>query len=108
MTRRALVGSVALAAAAQTPRPERPKEWKPRLGILGPFTEANVQFARQDGFTTMILAGTRNSTLDATKVTPEQIEKVKSTLSQAGISASAFQASQNHIDPDLDKRARDN
>ena len=108
MTRRTLVGSVALAAAAQTPRPERPKEWKPRLGILGPFTEANVQFARQDGFTNMILAGTRNSTLDATKVTPEQIEKVKSTLSQAGVSASAFQASQNHIDPDPDKRSRDN
>jgi sugar phosphate isomerase/epimerase len=108
MTRRTLVGSVALAAAAQTQRPERPKEWKPRLGILGPFTEANVQFARQDGFANMILAGTRNSTLDASKVTPEQIDKVKSTLSQAGISASAFQASQNHIDPDPDKRTRDN
>jgi len=107
MTRRTLVGSVALAAAAQAQRPER-KEWKPRLGILGPFTEANVQFARQDGFTNMILAGTRNSTLDASKVTPEQTEKVKSTLAQAGISASAFQASQNHIDPDLEKRGRDN
>jgi sugar phosphate isomerase/epimerase len=108
MTRRALVGSVAFAAAGQAQRPERPKEWKPRLGILGPFTEANVQFARQDGFTNMILAGTRNSAMDASKVTPEQIEKVKSTLSQAGISASAFQASQNHIDPDPDKRSRDN
>ncbi|MDQ6759875.1 MAG: sugar phosphate isomerase/epimerase, partial [Acidobacteriota bacterium] len=104
--RRTLVGSIALAAAAQAQRPER-KEWKPRLGVLGPFTEANVQFTKQEGFTNMILAGTRNSTLDATKVTPEQIEKVKSTLSQAGISASAFQASQNHIDPDPEKRARD-
>lgn len=83
MTRRALVGSAAFAAAAQGQCPERPQEWKPRLGILGPFTELNVQFARQDGFTNMILAGTRNSTLDATKVTPEQIEKVKRTLSQA-------------------------
>ena len=106
MTRRTLVGSIAIAAAAQAQRPER-KEWKPKLGVLGPFTEANVQFTKQDGFTNMILAGTRNSTLDATKVTPEQVEKVKNTLSQAGISASAFQASQNHIDPDPNKRARD-
>src|SRR5438105_15695816 len=99
MTRRTLVGSVAFAAAAQTQRPERPKEWKPRLGILGPFTEANVQLAHQDGFTNMILAGTRNSTLDETKITPEHTENVQSTLALTCISASPHQHVPNATDP---------
>jgi sugar phosphate isomerase/epimerase len=108
MTRRTLVGSLALAAAAQAQRPARPKEWKPKLGVLGPFTEANVAFAHQEGLENMILAGTPGSTLDATKVTDAQLEKVKRTLTQAGISVSAFQATQNHINPDLAKRAEEN
>lgn len=107
MTRRALVGSLALAAHARAQGSQH-AEWKPRLGILGPFTDANVAFARQEGFTNMILAGTRGSTLDANKITPEQIENVKRTLSRAGLSVSAFQASQNHIDPDLERRTRNN
>ena len=39
------------------------EEWKSRLGILGKYTEANVDFAIQEGFNNMILnagAGTRD------------------------------------------------
>lgn len=108
MTRRNLIGSIALAAAveADAQRPVR-AEWKPKLGVLGPFTEGNLEFVKQQGFTNMILAGTPGSTIDARKVTDEQLEKIKSTIAKSGVSVSAFQATQNHIDPDPEKRARD-
>ncbi len=108
MTRRTLIGSLAAAAAAQAQNPSRPKEWKPRLGILGPFTGANVEFARQEGFTNMILGVSRNSTLDPEKITGEQVEQVRATIRKAGISVSAFQSTQNHIAADPVRRARDN
>jgi hypothetical protein len=43
MTRRTLLGGLAATTAFAQQRRER-KEWKPRLGVLGPFTEANVKF----------------------------------------------------------------
>src|ERR1700676_5126170 len=107
MTRRTLVTGLATAAAAAQER-ERPVEWKPRLGILGPFTEANVRFAREEGFTNMILGGTRGSTLDANKVTDAQIDTVKTSLARNQMRVSALQASQDHIAADPDKRKQDN
>jgi sugar phosphate isomerase/epimerase len=102
MTRRTLLGVAAAAAAAQA------AEWKPRLGILGPFTEANVRFAHDEGFTNMILSATRKTTLDATTITDAQIDGVKQTLAKYGMHVSAFQASQNHIAPDPARRKQDN
>jgi sugar phosphate isomerase/epimerase len=83
-------------------------EWKPRLGILGPYTEANVQFTREEGFTNMILGVGRNSTLDPTKVTDLQIQSALQTIQSAGIHVSAFQCSWNHIQPDPARRKQDN
>ena len=60
MTRRTVLSGLAAAAAAQAQQRPRPVEWKPRLGILGPFTEANVRFASEEGFTNMILAARAN------------------------------------------------
>ncbi len=63
MTRRALLGSATAAAclAALPKAGARTKEWKPRLGILAKYTEANVDFAIQEGFNNMILnAGAGN------------------------------------------------
>jgi len=54
MTRRTLIGGLATVAAVAQER-VRPVEWKPRLGVLGPFTEANVRFAKEEVFTNMIL-----------------------------------------------------
>ena len=47
MTRRTLVTGLATAAAVAQER-QRPIEWKPRLGILGPFSESNVRFAKEE------------------------------------------------------------
>ncbi|MGA2598169.1 MAG: sugar phosphate isomerase/epimerase [Bryobacteraceae bacterium] len=108
MTRRTVIGGLALAATAQAQRPARPPEWKPRLGILGSYTEANVQFAKAEGFTNMILEGGPGSSMDASKLDDRQIAAVKQTLDGAGLHVSAFQATLNHIAPNPDRRKRDN
>jgi sugar phosphate isomerase/epimerase len=107
MTRRFLLGGLATAAAVAQEQ-ARPAEWKPRLGILGPFTEANVRFAKEEGFTNMILGATRRSTMDPTTLSDQQIENVKQTLTRYSMHVSAFQASQNHIAADPTQRKQDN
>jgi sugar phosphate isomerase/epimerase len=106
MTRRTLIGGIAAATALAQER-TRPVEWKPRLGVLGPFTEANVRFTKEEGFTNMILGASRRGVMDPTTITDQQIETMKQTLAKYGMHVSAFQASQNHIAPDLDKRKAD-
>jgi sugar phosphate isomerase/epimerase len=108
MTRRTLLGSVAVAAsaagaAAQDKKPV-PKEWQPKLGVLGRYTPNNVAFAKSAGFRNMILDGGPRSTIDATKITDSEIENIKKTLKQHGMNVSAFQITVNHIDPDEGKR----
>src|SRR5204862_3735454 len=85
MTRRSLLGSLALAGAAQAQPPARPKTWKPKLGILGQYTEANVAWAKQEGFTSMILGATPRSTLDASAITETQVDQVKTVLATYGM-----------------------
>ena len=106
MTRRTLLGGI--AAASQVHQIARAAEWKPRLGILGPFTESNVRFAKEEGFTNMILGATRRSTMDPTTLTDGQIENVRQTLAKYQMNVSALQASQDHIAIDADKRKQDN
>src|SRR5581483_6950387 len=109
MTRRALVGSLALAATLKAQhREEVPVEWKPRLGVLGPYTPANVEFANAQGFTNMILGSSPRSTLDAASLTDAQIESIKATLQQSRMHVSALQVTQNHIAGDLQHRAAEN
>ncbi len=110
LSRRALLGSVTVAAlaaqAAAKPR-VRPKEWKPRLGVLGQFTTANLDFAVQAGYNNMILSANAHTTLDANTTTAERIQEVKSALAAKNVTASALQINASHIDPNPERRARD-
>jgi sugar phosphate isomerase/epimerase len=108
MTRRTLIGSLALAASLEAKQTPKHTEWRPKLGVLGPYTPANVAFAKSQGFTNMILGSSTRSTLDAASMTDAQIESVKSTLAGAGMHVSALQVTQNHIAPDPDLRSREN
>ena len=118
MTRRTLVGSLAFAATlrSQSPAPqsaprrhrEPHKEWAPKLGVLGPYTPANVEWARAQGFTNMILGSSARSTLDASSMTDAQIEEVKSTLQKNQMHVSALQVGGDSINPDMERRARSN
>jgi sugar phosphate isomerase/epimerase len=78
-------------------------EWKPKLGILGRFTPANVEFAHSQGFNNMILDG-----LPADRITDQQIEDAKAVLKRANMNVSALQVTQNHISPDPARRAKEN
>src|SRR3954453_14573645 len=114
MTRRTLVGSLAAFAsvgleaqqgqpgAQKAPASRRPKhkEWRPKLGVLGPYTPANVEWAKQAGFTNMILRSGRKGSLDPDTVTDAQIESIKATLAKHNMHVSAFQVDGDHINPD--------
>src|SRR5277367_4258655 len=111
ISRRTLIGSATAAAclAAFSKAGASPPEWKPRLGILGRYTEANVDFAIQEKFNNMILsAGAGDPELDPTKITDEAIGSIKNHLSSKGMHVSALQVNGNHIAPDPAQREREN
>jgi hypothetical protein len=111
LSRRALLGSATAAAflAALPKAGALPKEWKPRLGILGKYTEANVDFAIQEGFNNMILnAGAGAQGLDTAKLTDEEIGSIKNHLSSKSMHVSALQVNGNHIAADPAEREREN
>ncbi|MGH9608123.1 MAG: sugar phosphate isomerase/epimerase family protein [Bryobacteraceae bacterium] len=113
MTRRTLVSSLAFAAALR-PKPgdaaprRQFKEWNPRLGVLGKYTPANVEWAHAQGFTNMILGPDRRTVLQPQSITDEQIQEMRSVLDKNHMHVSALQVSGNHIDPDPEKRAKMN
>src|SRR5260370_30428236 len=108
MTRRTVLGAAAVAATAQAQRSNRPPEWKPKVGILGNYTEANLQFAKAEGFTNMILGAGQGSPLNPAKLDDRQISTIKQTLASNGMHVSAFQAGGNHIVADPDRRKQFN
>jgi len=105
MTRRTLMGAMALAPLAAT---AARKEWKPKLGILGNYTVGNVEFAHKLGYTNMILGVGPGGTLDAATITPEKIDGVKQVLARNSIGVSCLMVVVNHTDPNPDRRAKAN
>jgi len=102
-TRRGLLTYAALSAAhGQAQR----KSWNPKLGVLGNFTEANVRFAKDEGFTSIGLWADPGTSLDAARITDGAVEKVRASTS--GLRVSVLGAIMNHIAPDADERTRTN
>ncbi len=109
MTRRSALTLAAAAAQAQAPRPPRLQTWKPKLGILGRFSEANLEFARQEGFQSIGLWADRKTKLDAATPPGDQlVQTVKSALQRAGLHLSVVASVQNHVAPDPAARAAAN
>ena len=109
ISRRTLIGSAtaAVCLAAFSKAGAAPVEWKPRLGILGKYTEANVGFAVQEGFNNMILS-VGPKALDPAKITGEEIAGIKKHLSDKSMHVSALQVNCNHIAADPAERDREN
>jgi sugar phosphate isomerase/epimerase len=78
------------------------------LGVLGPYSEANLAFVREAGFNSMILGATSHSALDAGALSDAQIAKIKEVIDRSGVHISALQVTQNHIAADPGDRAREN
>ena len=106
-SRRALLGALTAGAAAAA-QDREPQEWKPRLGVLGPYSEANLAFAREAGFNNMILGCGHGAPLDAAALDESQVARIKGVISRSGVHVSALQVTQNHIAADPDTRNREN
>lgn len=108
-TRRELLCTLPVIAAAVRHGHAVPvKSWKPKIGILCQYTEANVEFAAAEGFKSLELSATPKSRLDAAVITDDQIEKAKAFISHAGLEVSVLGIAVNHTAPDATERARIN
>ena len=54
LSRRALLAASSTALLAQAQRRRIPA-WKPKLGVLASYSEANIDFLKAEGFTSMQL-----------------------------------------------------
>ena len=102
-----MLGAAASAALVKIAA-AKPKTWHPKLGILCQYTPHNVQFAKEQGFSNLILDGGPGSTLDADRSTDRAIDDIKAHVLAAGLSVSALQITVNHTDPDPAKRKHTN
>jgi sugar phosphate isomerase/epimerase len=98
ITRRTVLTAVSAAAAAQAQR--HYANWKPRLGILAQYSDANLAFAKAEGFTSMQLR------LDPNRLDDAAISAIKDKIQRAGIHVSSLAMDGNHIEPDAAKRAQ--
>lgn len=110
LSRRALLtaagaGVSLLTSSAQT---RRSPMWKPKLGVLGKFSQANLDFCKKEGFQSIGLWATRRSSLDMDRVTDADIARVKSAVEGSGLHLSACAVVVNHTAADPAERKREN
>jgi sugar phosphate isomerase/epimerase len=101
LTRRTILSALPAAAALQAQR-NRVPSWKPKLGVLCSYSDANLEFVRAEGFTSMQLR------LNPDKLDDAQISAIKDKIQRAGIYVSSLAVDGNHIDPDASKREKQN
>ncbi len=89
------------AALAQAQRRNLPN-WKPKIGVLAQYSDSNLEWVKNEGFTSMQLR------MDPSKVNDSEIARIKDKIQQSGIYVSSLAVDGNHIDPDPQKRARMN
>src|SRR4051812_19394937 len=103
ISRRAVLTAVsaAAAAAAQAQRRALPN-WKPKLGVLCGFSDANLEFVKAEGFTSMQLR------LDPNKLDDAAVASIKDKIQRSGIYVSSLAVDGNHVDPDPALRDKQN
>ncbi len=93
ITRRTVLSALSAAAAVKAQR-QPPPNWKPKLGVLCNYSDANLEFVKSEGFTSMQLR------LDPDKLDDAAIAAIKAKIQTAGIYVSSLAVDGNHIDPD--------
>jgi sugar phosphate isomerase/epimerase len=101
ITRRTVLTAMSAAAAAAQTQRNRPLNWKPRLGVLGQYSEANLDFVKAEGFTSMQLRLDPNQSDSA-------LAAIKEKIQRSGLYISSLAVDGNHIDPDPAKREQQN
>jgi sugar phosphate isomerase/epimerase len=108
ISRRSLFGAAAMAQAVSASAQRT--SWTPKLGILANFSESNVRFAREQGFTSIGLFAHLKTTLDLSEpLSPARVDQVRRSIKESGLSLSVIGCHQpNHIASDPAERARNN
>ena len=74
-TRRTALSALSAAALAQAQQRRYPN-WKPKLGVLCQYSDANLAFLKQEGFTSMQLR------LDPAKLDDAAIASIKDKIAK--------------------------
>jgi len=98
--------SIATGMVASRARAGAASMWTPRLGVLGNYSEKNLAFVREEGFTSIGLWANPKTRLDADQVTDSELDKITQAIRQSGVSLSVVGSIVNHVDPDPTVRAR--
>ena len=69
-----------------------------KLGFLTPYSQERVEFARDNGFNCLSLQATPGNAIDADKLSDDDIKKIRDTLTQNNVSASALACYMNHLE----------
>jgi sugar phosphate isomerase/epimerase len=101
ITRRSVLTAISAAAVVKAQR-QPPPNWKPKLGAFISYSDANLEFMKSEGFTSMELR------LDPDKLDDAAIAAMKDKIAKAGILVSSLGCDGNHIDPDPAKREKQN
>lgn len=104
VNRRVVLGSLATAAASAQGRRQEGTPWKPKLGIYCKYSRANMEFAKQEGFTCVQLAVERDGLSET--FSDEQVASFKSEMQRSGLLIAALGAPGNHLEPDPGARAK--
>jgi len=96
ITRRSVLTALSAAAVVKAQR-QPPPNWKPKLGAFISYSDANLEFMKAEGFTSMEL-----------RLDPDKLDDaaMKDKIAKAGILVSSLGCDGNHIDPDPAKREK--
>jgi len=82
--RRGFLAAGAFAAVAAQAQ-QRPAMWKPRVGILVNYSEGNVAYAKQEGFTSIGFWAQPGSNLAPGSATDASLDKIRAVVAQSGL-----------------------
>src|SRR5579862_5700445 len=102
VTRRTVLAALSAAAALEAQRQRTFANWKPKLGVLAQYSEANLDFVKAEGFTSIQLR------IDPNKVDDAAISSIRDKIQRSGLYVSSLAVDGNHIDPDPAGRDRQN
>ncbi|MDE3195814.1 MAG: sugar phosphate isomerase/epimerase [Acidobacteriota bacterium] len=108
MKRRSFLLAAGAATATAYAQRQRNPMWQPKVGILVNYSESNIAFAKNEGFTSIGLWAQPGSNLAPGKATDAFLRQVSDNLKQSGLYCSVLGVTANHIDPDPEKRRKVN
>src|SRR5438309_410087 len=103
LSRRSVFTGMLAASVAQAQRPAASRTWQPKLGIYCRYSLANLEFARNEGFTCVQLNIGGPLPPDPSSA---QLDAVKENIRKSGLAVVALGLSGNHLEANPAARTR--